>query len=149
MSSAPPSPALTTPVNVYRSSSYPVDPNWACQHSGDCCEKIAEVVLTRQEWEAVKPRVPEGVSVVLRDVDAKFLAIKAGPCPLHIFNRCTVYDVRPYNCRRFACLRPDPASEPFEAMGWDVRVKVSRAARRMLATYQRKAQRWAVQHGWK
>jgi hypothetical protein len=74
---------------------------------------------------------------------------------------CTVHAARPYNCRRFGCLRPDPGAEPFEPEEWDPsrgklgcvnlseRIAKSRVARRLYALIQRKAQRWALKHGWK
>jgi Fe-S-cluster containining protein len=86
-----------------------------------------------------------------RDMGDGFVALKAKPCPLYVFKTCLVYEHRPYNCRRFACMRPDPKTEPFEADGGNLmaRVKTSRVARRMAQTFQRRAQRWAVKHGWK
>lgn len=88
------------------------------------------------------------------------VALTAAPCPLLDFDEtgrsvCTVHDVRPYNCRRFFCGRPDPAREPFEptpdGFGCEnvaARVRESRPFRRALALVQRKAQRWALAHGW-
>ena len=35
-----------------------------------------------------------------------FFRLQAGPCPLLTEDRtCSVYTVRPFNCRRFVCLR--------------------------------------------
>jgi Fe-S-cluster containining protein len=88
-----------------------------------------------------------------------FVALRARPCPLLETDAaghavCTVYDVRPYSCRRFGCYRPDPAREPYEE-GPDGecrnlvdRVMQSRDVRRAYALQQRKAQRWALRHGW-
>lgn len=69
---------------------------------------------------------------------------------------CRVYDVRPFNCRRFGCFRPSPEKEPLELDHSKLGCKnltdrignsseVLRAYRRM----QRDAQPWAVAHGWK
>lgn len=82
--------------------------------------------------------------------DPKFVAMQAGPCPLFVFNGCLVYEHRPYNCRRFACMRPDVKAEPFEVDGSNLldRVKTSRVARRLATQIQRKARRWADKHGW-
>lgn len=151
MSVTPPS----LPANFYRAKpeSRPIDPHWKCQQSGECCSLPDEVVMTRQERQVLLPHVPDGIRTAWRDVDDKFVALKAQPCPFYIFKECLVYAVRPFNCRRFGCMRPDPKTEPFE-MGtqgcsnlWD-RVSTSRAARRLYALLQRRSQRWAVQHGW-
>lgn len=147
---------LSQPLTVHKAPPVdrPIDPNWTCQHSGECCTLPAEVVMTREEWEMLKPSIPLGVDVVFRDVNEKFIALKAQPCPLHIFNRCTVYEVRPYNCRRFGCMRPDPKTEVFELGGplgcknLSERVEKSRDARRQAIRMQHKAQRWGRKHGW-
>lgn len=67
---------------------------------------------------------------------ATHTALVAGPCPLYGVASdgrpgCTIHPVRPYNCRRFACLKPR-----------------TRDDHRFLARLQRKAQRWASKHGW-
>lgn len=82
------------------------------------------------------------------------VALKAKPCPFFLFKECTVYESRPYNCRRFACMRPDPKTEPFqlneadECVNFWERMAVSREVRRLAVLIQRKAQRWARAHGW-
>lgn len=128
----------------------PVDPHWKCLREGDCCQKIPEVVMTKEEAAEVVHHAPTTVVMNFRPVGDGFVAMKAGPCPLYIFGGCTIYPYRPYNCRRFVCLRPDPKSEPFEPSGANMmdRVKTSRPARRLAEKFQRKAQRWAVKHGW-
>ncbi len=71
---------------------------------------------------------------------------------------CTVHDIRPLNCRRFACGRV--AGEPFEEDTRPIavqgcknltdRVLQSRPWRRLMAQGQRKAMRtWGYAHGWK
>ncbi len=131
-------------------SSRAIDPNWSCCHSGDCCTKPPEVVMTKQEAAAIVHAAPNTVALNFRDAGGGFVALQAKPCPLHIFNRCLVYAVRPYNCRRFGCLRPDVQAEPFEMDGGNLmaRVRVSRVARRMAERMQRKAQVWGRKMGW-
>lgn len=87
-------------------------------------------------------------------------------CPLLAFEgglaTCTVHDIRPLNCRRFWCGRPDPATEPFEddppgrpesvqgCKNLTDRVLQSRPFRREMAQRQRKAMRdWGLKHGWR
>jgi Fe-S-cluster containining protein len=110
--------------------------------------------MTRQERIAVLQAAPEGVPSQWRDIDENLVALKAKPCPFYLFKECTVYESRPYNCRRFACMRPDPKAEPFELGEGDLcknfweRFAVSREVRRYAALIQRRAQRWALTHGW-
>ena len=128
----------------------PVDPHWQCQRSGDCCTKPLEVVMTKAEAAVLVHHAPAEIKMEFRPIDDRFVSLKAGPCPLYAFKTCLVYEHRPYNCRRFSCLRPDVKNEPFEIDGGNlmVRVLTSRVARRMAEKFQRKAMRWAVRHGW-
>lgn len=131
----------------------PVDVQWKCQRSGDCCTQPKEVVMTKQEAAVLVHHAPPTIQLQMRPVDEKFVAMKAGPCPLYAFQSCLVYEHRPYNCRRFACMRPDPFTEPFDgrlsAEGSIMRRAVqSRAIRRLLVRIQRESQRWAVKYGW-
>lgn len=158
MSFTPPSTARPLPFPFYVTppKPRPVDPKWQCQREGDCCSKPAEVVMTHEERLAILPHVPQGLVTHWRPIDDKFVALKAGPCPFYIFKECLVYPVRPYNCRRFACMRPDPKAEPWEEGGdgpnkvrnVDDRIALSRPARRLAAKIQHKAQKWALKHGW-
>lgn len=128
----------------------PVDPHWTCQRSGDCCTKPAEVSMTTEEAAVIVHAAPKEIKLEFRKVGEGFVALKAAPCPLFVFNGCLVYESRPYNCRRFGCMRPDVKAEPFEVSGANLmdRVKTSRVARRMAQEMQRKAMRWARKHGW-
>jgi Fe-S-cluster containining protein len=73
--------------------------------------------------------------------DPRFVRLLAAPCPLYA-NGCTVYDVRPYNCRRFACQRTDYDTQAYD-QGPQTRQDV-----RQLVVLQRHAQRWGRTHGW-
>lgn len=129
----------------------PVVEGWKCQRSGDCCTIPAEVVMTQAERTVLMKWIPDGIVTHWRPTeDPNFVALKAAPCPLFIFNGCMVYEHRPYNCRRFGCMRPDVKAEVFEASGANMmdRVKTSRIARRLAEQLQRKAQKWALKHGW-
>lgn len=156
MSATPP-----LPIGFYREKpkARPVDPHWKCHRSGDCCSIPVEVIMTREERTAILPKIPQGIRTEWRDVEgSQLVALKAHPCPFFIFGECLVYDVRPYNCRRFACMRPDPKTELFEndlspstitgCRNADDRFYTSRVARRMLVQIQRKAMNWARAHGW-
>jgi Fe-S-cluster containining protein len=72
------------------------------------------------------------------DADPTSLAhmqLRAGPCPCYDpAVGCTVYDIRPYNCRRYASLKGYTGS--------------ARDGQRVRVLFQRKAQRWADRHGW-
>lgn len=106
--------------------------------------------MTHEEAAVLVHEAPPQLKMQFRSAGDGFVALKAAPCPLYIFGGCVVYKHRPYNCRRFACLRPDVKSEPFEANSGNLmaRVRTSRVARRMAQRIQRKAQGWALAHGW-
>lgn len=79
-----------------------------------------------------------------------FTDLSAKPCPFVTpENRCNVYDIRPYNCRRFGCMRPDVKTEPFAASTLTKRLIESSSARSQYQVMQAEAQEWAVAHGWK
>lgn len=135
----------------------PVDPDWSCQREGSCCRVPPFVVMTHAERRTVEL----AASVTARDAvlgweadpTDGFVRLLAGPCPLYAehqgLGQCRVYTYRPYNCRRFGCMRPDVKAEPFDGLNMSDRVKTSRIARRLAEKLQRKAQRWARIHGWK
>lgn len=106
--------------------------------------------MTHEERLVLMRAIPQGLVTQWRPIDEMFVALKAGPCPLYAFKTCLVYAVRPFNCRRFGCMRPDVVAEPFEANGANMmdRTNTSRVAWRMAKLMQRKAQRWARKHGW-
>lgn len=142
----------------------PVVLPWDCHRSGDCCRSVDNVVMTTQERDVLLERRPD-----LRghfEAFGTFVALRAKPCPLLAQDAqglatCTVHDIRPYNCRRFGCYRPDPTVEPYEGEPFDLdrtrlgcanlsdRIALSRPVRRDYARRQRKAQRWAMAHGWR
>lgn len=133
-----------------------VEERWTCKRSGGCCTIPKEVVMTKEEAAVLVHHAPPEITMQFRPLEQEgFVAMKAGPCPLFVFNGCLAYEHRPFNCRRFACLRPDPKTEPFEEMpngnclNAIIRYHTSRPARRMLEHIQHKAQRWAAKHGWK
>lgn len=84
--------------------------------------------------------------------DSRFVRLLAHPCPLLASDEqgqavCTVHAVRPYNCRRWGCFRDD-CSEAVDMRVIPVHVLKSRELRRQYARLQRKAQGWAMAHGW-
>lgn len=155
---------LTAPLPVVRDlprKRLQVDPQWRCQRSGDCCIKPAEVVMKAEELDAIRVHMltrPElhGIEVRLRHLEDGLVGMQAGPCPFFVLKSCVVYEVRPFNCRRFGCMRPDPAAEPFEADSTTPlgcrnlanRLAVSAAARKLAKWMQKRAQAWALAHGW-
>ncbi len=87
--------------------------------------------------------------------DGVRVTLQGPPCPLLEGNRCTVYPVRPYQCRRWGCFRPDPKTEPLivdhgflGAKNTRERFEQSRTVRREFKLMEHKAQRWALKHGW-
>lgn len=136
---------------------------WECHQTGDCCRAVSGVVMTKEEAETLGQVVSRDKWLALSwkpgppSTVGTFVELVANPCPLLTDDgKCSVHSVRPYNCRRFACLRPDPANEPFEpdhdrfgCGNARVRVDTDRGARRFLELLQRKAMKWALSHGWR
>ena len=139
----------------------PVSLPWDCQRSGDCCRYTSQVVMTPQEAQVIHDVRPD--LLFYRHPDQRFVYLKAKPCPLLRMDgqvaTCTVHEIRPYNCRRFGCYRPDPQTEPYEPEQVDLMHQrlgcanlsdrlLNRKVRKDYAIRQRKAARWARQHGW-
>lgn len=136
----------------------PIAAEWHCQREGSCCRLTRAVVMTPAERDLLLARRPDLADRFVAAADG-FVALLARPCPLLAVDAegraaCTVYEVRPYSCRRFGCYRPDPTIEPYEE-GPDGecrnlvdRVMQSREVRRAYALQQRKSQRWALRQGW-
>jgi Fe-S-cluster containining protein len=117
---------------------------WQCKHDGDCCKKPGEVVVTHAEQAEIERAASPSVALSwLPHEDARFVRLKAGPCPLYDGKGCSVYSVRPFSCRRFACVREDYS----ESYDWRERT-LNREQKRRLIVIQRHAQRWARSHDW-
>lgn len=141
-------PTTIEPLPFYRK----IEKGWKCKQSGDCCTKTREIVMTKEEAAVLVHQAPPTITLQFRpipDTD-RFVAMKGEPCPLFVFKTCLVYDHRPYNCRRFGCMRPDPSAEPFDPDGANQteRERVSKEALKMGKWMQRKAKPWAEAHGW-
>lgn len=135
----------------------PVEIPWTCRREGDCCTRPNGVVVTAQERDVLMAARPEVAAEFITQADG-FVFLRARPCPY--FRRdakqkglCTVYAVRPYNCRRFMCARvPGEAWQENEhgaCLNLEDRLNQSRPFRRFYAVVQRRAQTWARAHGWR
>lgn len=136
---------------------------WECQRSGDCCSSVSQIVFSKEEAKLAGQNTPLSLTFYTHP-DKRFVYLAGKPCPLLSRDSngratCTIHSVRPYNCRRFMCGRPDPSTEPYESEPLDVdngRLGCAnlsdrladRKFRRFYAQMQRKAQRWALKHGW-
>lgn len=95
--------------------------------------------------------------------DPRFVYLQGKPCPLLTFEGkkavCTVHKVRPANCRRFGCMRPDPSTEPYEPEPLDLpKMRLgcanlsdrltNRKVRKRYQLLQRDAMKWGLKHGW-
>lgn len=159
------------PLHPLRVVSRPVDPHWQCRRSGDCCRTVEAVVMTHQEAEVLQARADATLTLgELQRIqwhpheNPQFTQLVAKPCPfLREKNVCLMHEVRPFNCRRFGCLRPDPVREPYETAPLSPylqygtvgcsnlreRLVHSKPARRIYAKLQQRGYRWAYAHGWK
>ena len=114
--------------------------------------------MTNEERQVIEDYIGPEKAATLTWIDWPehgLIALKAGPCPLLNGNLCSVHPVKPYNCRRWGCFRPDTKTEPLEtdhgflgSPSTRERFYASRGVRRQLQQMQRKAQRWALAHGW-
>lgn len=133
---------------------------WSCHQTGDCCKAVDAVLMTAEEAEVLRATLPADKWNQLvwapgpPSTTGTFVKLQAFPCPLLVDGKCSVHKVRPYNCRRFICLRPDPATESLEpnhgkfgCANIDDRI-TDRAARRAVVVNQRRAMHWALKHGW-
>ena len=124
---------------------------WRCQSRGDCCRIPKAVSMTyaeRRELEAVAHLASRRLQWRY-DARPTMTRLVTGPCPFVTpDNRCAAYDVRPFNCRRFGCMRPDGSAESFDDREALARVK-SEDGLIQLRRIQSEAQPWALDHGWK
>jgi Fe-S-cluster containining protein len=100
--------------------------------------------MTPAERAEIERAAPSSVTLSwLPHDDPRFVRLVAGPCPLYDAAKrtCTVYAVRPMNCRRFGCMRMD-YSKPYD------QGPQTRQDKRQLIVMQRHAQRWGRSHGW-
>ena len=109
--------------------------------------------MTEGEWAVLAEQKVPGV--LAERMDDGWRLLKGTPCPMLDENkRCRVYDVRPYNCRRFQCLRvagEDYIPSDDAHLGCAnlyVRLTQSRSARNQYRRNQRHHQPWALAHGW-
>ena len=130
--------------------------SWTCGRTGDCCRQAGALVMSHQEADLVVANTTRPLAWVPHP-NAGLVGLvhpEGRPqCPLlGDDGLCTIHAVRPYNCRRFLCLR-DPG-EPLQPGGplgcrnTETRVIQVRGARRFYEKNQRRAQRWARDHGW-
>jgi Fe-S-cluster containining protein len=101
--------------------------------------------MTPAERAEIERAAPPSVTLSWRPhEDARFVRLMAHPCPLYdaTGKTCTVYAVRPMNCRRFACQRTDYTTQAYD------QGPQTRQDRRQLVVMQRHAQRWGRSHDW-
>lgn len=127
---------------------------WRCLRSGDCCRHIGQLAMTTAEAEELTRASDRPMTFAVLSEAGK-VALRPVPgtdtCPLlGDDGGCTVYAVRPFNCRRWGCFRPT-LSEPF-AMAVTPEGRPRREAEkpvaRQLARMQHHALPWALAHGW-
>src|SRR5689334_8410128 len=116
---------------------------WTCRKEGSCCREPDEVVMTHAERAEIERAAASSVVLSWREhEDGRFVRLMAHPCPLYLGETCAVYDVRPFNCRRFACQRADYTTQRYD------QGPQTRQDKRQLIVIQRHAQKWGRSHGW-
>lgn len=126
-----------------------MDKPWKCMMTGECCRRVHAVTVTEAELEAVQKARPDVSLEVTRRADG-FLEFRAGPCPyLGPEGRCSVYEHRPLNCRRWMCGRMSKDEPLTDLSPVPVKVLLDRDLRRQYALNQRRAMaRWGHRMGW-
>ncbi len=109
------------------------------------------IVMTTAEWDVLKDR--PSVRPVVADTsraDTGWIALKAAPCPYFdtAAKECTVYESRPFNCRRFQCGRWDVTTQPFTISPMAI-IRADNDLRWSYDRNQRAHTEWALAHGWK
>lgn len=123
---------------------------WRCDQRGDCCQRVQHVTMTREERALIEAATDRALTWA-HDPDPRFVRLQAAPCPLLVEGQCSVYDARPFNCRRFICGRV--GDEPWESAN-DVclnltdRLAQSLDFQEFYRSNQKRAQVWARAHGW-
>lgn len=124
---------------------------WACQSSGDCCRVPKVVVMTFAERHKLEAAAEKASSPLVWAYNERpsMTQLIAQPCPFVTpDNRCAVYKVRPFACRRFGCMRDDIGAEPFVDEDAAAIAKRKPETLPQLLRMQSDAQQWAVLHGW-
>ena len=131
--------------------------HWTCHRTGDCCLEARSITITPEEKVALEGATSVPIDTVPHE-DPRFLSwLMPNGCPMLAREldgtaTCTVHAMRPYQCRRFMCLRED--GEPYRAGGplgcrnLTERLQGNRHAVAFYASSQRRAQGWAKAHGW-
>lgn len=101
--------------------------------------------MTPQEREAIE-KVTDRV-LHFRDAADGFVELLAGPCPLlNDDGLCSVYWVRPMNCRRYLCGRD--GDEPWVGGAVPARVLTDLTFLKRYADNEKDAQAWGRKMGW-
>ncbi len=123
---------------------------WSCQSSGDCCRVPKAVVMTyaeRRELEAVAHLASRPLKWAY-NARPSMTQLLTAPCPFVTpENRCAAYEVRPFSCRRFLCMRDDVNNEAFRDEDAAAIAKRRPETLPQLIQIQRDGQKWALSHG--
>lgn len=114
--------------------------------------------MSHAERQEIERAVSASTAAVLAwhpHADPRFIRLLTpGGCPLLARDgaqtRCTVYAVRPTNCRTHGCFRMDVTTEPVPRTEADrlINVMRSRDYQRQAIQMERKGQRWGATRGW-
>lgn len=107
------------------------------------------VAMTTAEWAVLSAHpAAEGRTLITDTSREGWVALRAQPCPFYSdAGGCAVYDVRPYNCRRFQCGRWEPSRQPFAIDPMPV-IRADNDLRWSYSKNQRQHAAWALAHGW-
>lgn len=123
---------------------------WQCARDGACCTIPVAVVMTKPEWARLDAIAAErGIEVTVDINEDGWVALKARPCPFYdaAGKGCTVYESRPFNCRRFQCGRWDTTKQTFTVDPMPI-IKADNDLRWSYGKNQAKHADWARANGW-
>lgn len=126
---------------------------WVCRMEGDCCKAVQAVTVTGPELKALyeaRPDVHLHITEIGLPDGRTHYQFAAGPCPfLAADGKCSVYEVRPYNCRRWMCGRMSHDEPLTDLAPVPMKVLLDRDLRRQYDLNQRRARaQWAHKMGW-
>lgn len=107
------------------------------------------MTVTESELAEVRIAKPDVRLQIVPTATHGFVQWLAAPCPFLAGADCSVYAVRPLNCRRMMCGR-DSVDEPVDLSPIPLKVLRSPALRRQYSDTQAEAHRtWGLAHGWR
>ena len=120
-----------------------------CFQCGECCRTLFNHMLITREETAL---ISKQTDVKLRVEEVRknrFLVKHNGPCPFLKNNQCSIYPIRPCQCRLYHCGRLKPTDRRLEGIV-DIRFLMLQNPeyKRFKEAMDKEAVDWGNRHGW-